>query len=154
MSVQRCAGCGAAVEGGTASCRALFDEVLVRDYSDPAYFRCHKLVVDCYALQHPDEFCRSAKSLASHLVGLSMAIESGPADRPSVALKRWLDGSVKLAKPSLPAERGSITLSDLPMDGTAEGWCIAVPEWAEEVWSAYTPLHSLVREWRRAAERD
>lgn len=75
MSKERCAGCGAAVDGGTVGCGALFDEVLARDYSDPAYFRCHKLVVDCYSLQHPDEFCRSAKSLASHLVGQGIAIE-------------------------------------------------------------------------------
>ena len=149
-----CGGCGAELEGGTAGCRALYDEVLARDYSQPAYFACHKLVVDCYSLQHPDEFCRSAKSLAAHLVGLGTAIdEEGPTDRASAALKRWLDGPVSLVKPPLPAARGKTTLADLPMTAQSEEWRTAVRGWAESVWAAHAPLHPIAGEWREVAER-
>ena len=112
--MSRCEGCGAELEGGTAACRALYDEVLARDYSDPRYFACHKLVVDAYSLQHPNEFCRSAKSLAAHLVGLCEVMEHGGAtDRGSPALKRWMDGAVALARPELPKQLGELTLPEL-----------------------------------------
>ena len=146
-----CAGCGAELEGGTAGCRALYDEVLARDYSDPRYFACHKLVVDAYSLQHPDEFCRSAKSLAAHLVGLCEVMEHGGAtNRGNAALKRWLAGAVLLAKPELPERRVKVTLPDLPLAADPSAWQAEVRRWAEAVWQAYEPLHPTAREWRAA----
>ena len=148
----RCEGCGAELGGGTTACRAHYDEVLARDYSQPAYFACHKLVVDAYSLQHPDEFCRSAKSLAAHLVGLCEVMEQGgAADRGSPALKRWLDGAVTLAKPPLPEWWGEVTLPDLPFAADPSSWQVEVRRWAEAVWQAYEPLHPTAREWRVAA---
>ena len=150
--MRRCEGCGAELQGGTAACRALYDEVLARDYSEPAYFACHKLVVDAYSLQHPDRFCRSAKSLASHLVGLCEVMEhEGAIDRGSPALKQWLDGTVDLAKPHLPERRGEVTLPNLPLAADPSAWRAEVRRWAQAVWRAYEPLHATAREWRAAA---
>ncbi len=135
--MSRCGECGAELDGGTAACRARYDEVLARDYSDPRYFACHKLVVDAYSLQHPDEFCRSAKSLAAHLVGLCEVMEhSGATDRGSPSLKRWLDGTVFLAQPPLPRWRGEVTLPDLPFAADPSDWQAEVRRWGEAVWQA------------------
>jgi len=153
VTAERCGGCGAAIAGGTAGCRALYDEVLARNYSQPAHSACHKLVVDAYSLQHPDEFCRSAKSLATHLTGLAISVEGGSKDRAGAALRRWLDEPVSLAKPSLPEERGRTTLSHLALTAGPDEWHAAVRAWAGDVWAAYTPLHPLACEWRPAAER-
>ena len=109
-------------------------------------------MVDAYSLQHPDEFCRSAKSLAAHLVGLCEVMEyRGATDRGSPALKRWLDGAVTLIKPPLPEERGGVTLPDLPFAADPVAWQAEVSRWAEAVWRAYGPLHDMARGWRAAA---
>ena len=151
----RCDGCGLAVEGGRTGCREIFDQVIARDFSDARYFSVHRLVVDCYSLQHPDQFCRSAKSLAAHLVGLCSILESkASAAAGSPLLRDWLDGRRELDKPELPAERGEITIGDLPLDAAPGEWKHAVHAWAAAIWRAYEELQPLAREWLRcAAER-
>jgi hypothetical protein len=143
---ERCAGCGG--PASLAVCRARFDAYVGRDFADPAYFRSHRLLVDVYALQHPDAFCRSAKSLAAHLYGLALAIE-GEAD-PAHGLRRlraWLDGPRVLERPEPPVLRGAITLHDLPADASADVWREAVMAWARSAWAAYAPLHDQARAW-------
>lgn len=149
-----CDECGWAEAGGREGCRARFDEFLARDFSDALYFRTHRLFVDTYCLQHPDQFCRSAKSLAAHLGGLGWILEDGASaavgpDR----LHRWLSGDRRLAKPTLPELRGTVTLGDLPADADPAAWAAAVRAWAESIWAAYADLHPLAREWRAQAKR-
>ena len=151
----RCHECGLAVEGGRVGCREIFDQIIARDFSDARYFSVHRLLVDCYALQHPNEFCRSAKSLAAHLVGLCWIIEShASAASGSPQLRDWLDGRRELDKPALPAERGEITIGDLPLDAAPDEWKDSVHGWGTAIWRAYGELQPLAREWLRcAAER-
>jgi hypothetical protein len=145
---EACAGCGRMVEGGSEGCRAAFNALLGRDFSDSRFFAMHRLFVDAYSLQHPDSFCVSAKSLAAHLVGLCLIVEKdvSPATG-SQRLKRWLDGRRDLEKPSLPEARGDITLADLEGIEDPEQWAEAVRRWATCVWEAYRDLHLLAREW-------
>lgn len=150
---ESCPRCGWRLAGGSAGCRASFDALLARDFSEPRYFATHKLLVDAYALQDPDDFCRSAKSLASHLVGLGAVIEaSASRARASEKLRRWLNGDPGLVKPELPADRGAITLGDLPRDAPPDEWIAAVRHWAESIWIAYKDLHDTARGWARASE--
>jgi hypothetical protein len=136
------------VEGGSFGCRNRFNELLARDYSDLRYFSVHRLFVDVYSLQHPDEFCASAKSLAAHLAGLCAILEgqtssaSGSAD-----LRAWLDGPSDLTKPEIPGQRGVITIGDLPTDADPPNWAAAVRRWGEETWKVYEPLHYTARQW-------
>lgn len=156
MSGERepCDECGWAEAGGREGCRARFDEYLARDFSDPLYFRSHRLLVDTYCLQHPDQLCRSAKSLAAHLVGLCWVLEegAGTAVGPD-QLRRWLGGARALAKPELPAAYGKRTIGDLPADAEPAQWANAVRSWAEETWSAYAALHPLARIWLAEASK-
>lgn len=75
-TTERCSGCGLVVRGGTAGCQAIMDDLLARDFSNVAYFRVHRMMVDTYCLQHPERYCVSAKSLAAHLTGLCWLIVS------------------------------------------------------------------------------
>ena len=154
MTAEACGGCGRAIAGGTAGCRARFEALLARDFSDARFFGVHRLFVDCYCLQHPDEFCVSAKSLAAHLVGLAAIVEgeSSPATG-SADLRNWLDGNRALAKPALPAGRGAMTLADLEGIDEPGPWREAVSRWAASIWAAYAPLHGLAREWLAQARR-
>ena len=146
--IEACHGCGWQVEGGAAGCRSRFEEALARDFSDPFYFRSHRMFVDTYCLQHPDEYCASAKSLAAHLVGLCAILESSASSAAgSAKLQQWLNGARDLGKPQMPDRRGSITIGDLPFDADPTAWAEAVHRWAEETWRAYAPLHPVAREW-------
>jgi hypothetical protein len=148
MTDESCDQCGWAEAGGRAGCRARFEEFLARDFSDALYFRVHRLLVDAYCLQHPDQFCVSAKSLAAHLAGLGWILEGGasPASGPE-GLQRWLSGNRALEKPTLPEERGETTIGDLPADAGPGEWSAAVRRWAETVWAAYAPVHDVARRW-------
>src|SRR5262245_45089265 len=85
-----CPECGAANDGGRAGCQKLFDEVIAREFSDYRYGRVHRLTVDVYALQHPAEYMRSAKSYAAHLTGMYAALESDTTEATNRAVQQWL----------------------------------------------------------------
>lgn len=153
MAMMLCPGCGCRIEGGERGCRSRFDALLARDYSDARYFLTHRLFVDTYCLQHPEEFCRSAKSLAAHLVGLCCVLEEGASPGVGPAnLRRWLNGEGNLSKPELPKERGRLTIADLPDEDDPAAWGAAVRRWAEATWIAYGPLHAVARQWLSTAQ--
>lgn len=149
-----CSGCGLVIDRGTAGCRARFDALLARDFGNALYFRMHRKMVDTYALQHPDEFCASAKSLAAHLAGLSWFIDNPAASAaigPDV-LHKWLSGRTDLVKPELPAYRGVMTIGDVDMESDPVEYAKAIDRWARAVWDAYAPLHETARGWLRQAQ--
>ena len=106
------------------------------------------MVVDTYALQHPDRYCISAKSLAAHLCGLCELVERGGSPTlPNRALREWLDGPSDIAKPDLPTEGGTVTICDVwAVKGPAE-YREAARGWADVTWTAYHPLHAIARQW-------
>ena len=134
------------VEGGETGCQRLFDELGLRAYSDLDHARVHRLTVDTYALQHPERYCRSAKSFAAHLTGLSCFIEREGSPAVYAAVNRWLSGSSPVARPAVPAGRGALTIGDLS-DSSGEPHPAQVERWARSTWDAYRELHSLARSW-------
>jgi hypothetical protein len=147
-AAETCTGCARPIEGGTVGCRAEFDLLVGRDFSDPRFFAVHRLFVDTYSLQHPDEFCRSAKSLAAHLCGLCLILEhEAGAATGAAGLRAWLDGPRLLDKPPIPADRGTTTLADLAGIDDPASWRAALRRWAETIWAAYGDLHPVARAW-------
>lgn len=147
MAPSRCTGCGLLVEGRTAGCREIFTALGVRAWEDARIGRLHWISVDAYALQHPDEFCASAKSFAAHLTGLCAALEH--ADDPTLrpALQRWLNGGSPVTKPDLPDVRGSLTIAGVQAAAETSDYERVVEAWTRDVWAAYAPLQALAREW-------
>src|SRR5258708_6044254 len=92
-NAQVCPSCGAAVADGIAGCQRLFESLGLREFEDMRFARYHRIVVDVYAMQHPDRYGRSAKSFAAHLTGLCAWLED-EAGAPAVnsAVQRWLSG--------------------------------------------------------------
>lgn len=147
-----CDQCGWAEAGGRAGCRERFETLLARDFSDPLFFRVHRMFVDTYCLQHPEDYCASGKSLAAHLAGLCWILEGGAiAAAGPDRLHRWLSGDRKLDKPPLPERRGAMTIGDLPSDGDPRAWADAVRKWAESTWAAYADVHPVARKWMAEA---
>ena len=149
-----CAGCGLAVEGGTDGCQRLFESIGLREYEDMRFARYHRVVVDVYALQHPDRYGRSAKSFAAHLTGLSAWLD-GEAGAPSVnaSVQRWLSGPSPIEKPSLPPSYGTVTIRELVDAHDPVDYGDAVRRWAHATWDAYASLHPLARDWIAASLR-
>jgi hypothetical protein len=150
VSAVPCPECGAPGEDGARSCKARFDELLARDFSDVRYGRVHRLMVDAYALQHPDAYCRSARSLAAHLGGLCVAFEYDGQRVVHEALRRWIE-SAALVKPGLPAARGVVTIAEAFRAGDPLVYQEAVHRWAKSVWDAHAGVHEIARGWLRQA---
>jgi len=142
-----CSGCGLIGSAGTGGCRAMFDELAVRQWNEPVAYRIRRMMVDTYALQHPDDFCASAKSLAAHLTGLCAALEYPSHPTILRVLLRWLDGGATLVRPALPAARGALTVAEACGAPDAGTVVAAADRWARATWEAYAPLHPLARRW-------
>jgi hypothetical protein len=149
----RCPECGAEVSGGRAGCERLFDEVLARDFGDDRYAREHRLLVDAYSLQHPDEYMRSAKSYAAHLTGAYIAVELGNATEANRAVQQWLNGSRALLRPGQPepGKRGILTILDVHITTDPDEHVRRVREWARTVWAAWRSYHRIAKQWTDAA---
>jgi uncharacterized protein DUF5946 len=149
-----CAGCGLLVEGGTAGCRTLFEELCAKEWDNPISYRVHRMIVDAYCLQHPDEYCASAKSFAAHLTGLCCAIEHKSHPNVLRGLQHWLSGKAAVEKPAIPAKRGELTLMEVYREQDPVPQMLAANRWAQSTWDAYANLHSLAGNWiERAMQR-
>jgi hypothetical protein len=150
-----CPECGAVVSGGRAACQTLFDEVLAREFGDFRYGRIHRLTVDAYALLHPAEYMRSAKSYAAHLTGMYAALEGESGLETNQAVQRWLNGPRVLPRPSEPPQRqrGALTIAHVRDAVDPEGHVRRVREWAQSIWDAWREFHEIARRWVEEATR-
>src|SRR5262249_16391265 len=130
----------------------IFEEVLVREYSDYRYARNHRLTVDAYSLQHPDEYMRSGKSFAAHLTGICSALEYEDSSAINQAVQKWLNGAEQIEKPTrIPEQRGDVKITYVYNAISAEEHNQRVREWARAAWAAWSEYHDLAREWIREA---
>src|SRR5262245_31788018 len=94
-----CEACGAVASEGRNGCQTLFDQILAREFSDYRFGRLHRLTVDTYSLQHPEQYMRSGKSFVAHLTGMCAALESDDAVAINQAVQRWLNGPKVVERP-------------------------------------------------------
>jgi hypothetical protein len=149
MSLNICRLCGALVPDGIESCRAIFEEVCVREYSDPAFGAAHLLTVDAYALQHSEE--HGLRSNAFHLMRLCLLLEHGGDPRigagPPRATAKALEQHYRrfpFLEP--PSQRGEGTIADVYGAPDAREHSERVRRWAESVWQAWELHHAWARE--------
>ena len=144
----QCEACGAPVADLTA-CRALFDELIAREFSDYRYARLHRLTVDTYALQHPEQFMRSAKSFVAHLTGMCAAMETDQAAAINRSVQQWLNGVKSLERPLdvPPGKRGIVTIVYAHEAAEPAEYLNRVQEWASSAWAAWATHHEIARRW-------
>ena len=134
-------------ECGQPGCEAQRDELLARDYEQPAlYWSFHRMAVDAYCMQH-SRYVASAKSFAAHLCGLCIAFEHANDAAQFRQLQRWLSTNPKIERPNLPAHRGDITIGKLYGIRDPIRFGETVKSWARAVWEAYQHLQPLARGW-------
>jgi hypothetical protein len=144
-----CEACGAVAFEGRNGCQRLFDQILAREFGDYRFGRLHRLTVDTYSLQHPEQYMRSGKSFVAHLTGVCAAFEGGDVVAINQAVQRWLNGPKVVERPEEPppGNRGELTI--VYLDGTTDAadHIKRVQEWARSTWSAWSAYHDLARQW-------
>ena len=133
--------------GGTAGCRALFEQVLALEYSDPAYGAVHLLTVDAHALQHSED--HGPRSNAFHLIRLCMLLEHD--GDPGIGQNlRWFQAQINGTLPFLepPMDRGKMTIVDVH-GASPDEHAEYVHRWARSAWEAWSAHHEWVRQWLR-----
>ena len=150
---KRCPDCGAQVAGGRAGCQALYDALAAPGSGALGLSARRDLAFDAYCMQHPDTYCRSAKSYAAHLTRLCCGLEHGGDPQVYRSIQRWLNGAVPLEKPEVLTERGQMTVADLQAASNPEEMQPLAQAWAEDVWRAYASQHELARAWIRQARK-
>jgi hypothetical protein len=143
-----CEACGAPV-AGLDRCRSLFDELLAREFGDYRYARLHRLMVDTYSLQHPEQYMRSGKSFAAHLTGICAAMETDQAAAINRSIQQWLNGPKPIDRPAEPppGQRGELTIVHVYEATEAEDYLCRIQEWARSTWAAWSSHHAIAREW-------
>lgn len=149
----KCDGCGLPANAGRLVCETMRDELLAREFEQPAYWRYHRMAVDAFCLQHPRRYCESAKSLAAHLCGLCIAFEMNNDAAILRGIQQWLSGNPDFTKPDLPASRGDKTVADVHGLDEPSAYGRAVEGWARSVWAAYSGLHATARDWVSQSRR-
>lgn len=145
--MSNCPDCGAHGVNGRAGCQALYDEITARAYDDWRYAAKQTLAFDTYCMQHPDTYCRSAKSYAAHLTRLCCGLEFDGRTAVYTAIQQWLNGQVVLEKPPVLTARGSLTIAEITVAQLPEEHNQLVQEWAKNVWDAYAWQQELARQW-------
>jgi len=141
----KCEGCGADIEGGTEGCDALMLNLTLRS-TDERRLVVRRVVMDAYALQHPQHQCQSAATTASHLLGLCCAVEHGGSLNIYSGMKSWLHRA-ELPDLEAPEFLGEITILDVARATSLDGHIDTARKWAQCVWEAWYDYHDLVRGW-------
>jgi hypothetical protein len=152
MGLDRCPSCTAPL-GGRDGCQAEFDRLNALAWTSPARAGVHNLVVDAYAMQHPEEYGKSPKSYIAHLTALAFAAEHAGDPRDYWKIARALEGRVTLDKPPLITSRGAMTIADVGAAASDQEHQERVHLWGRAVWDAYRDQHTLARQWLEMALR-
>jgi hypothetical protein len=143
-----CPGCGAPL--GRADCQETFDALSAQSYTSGVRGAVHNLLVDTYAMQHPEEYGVSAKSYIRHLFALGCLLEHPGDDRLYWATPASGKAVPAPPKPPLLTARGTHTVAHAAAAADDAAYARAVHEWAADVWRAYAPQHDLARQYLAA----
>jgi hypothetical protein len=167
-----CPDCGAPIPGGRRACRAIYHDINLRFRAGTssglsetrparlgetrprvaaATIRIGRLLVDSYALQHLDPYCRTAKELIYHIASLCCGLEFGGSTAIYAALQRSIDGAFRELRPTPPEHLGDLTIANLAATAKDTQCAQRIETWARSVWNAYSPLQPLARDWIKRA---
>lgn len=145
-----------------AECNNVFiNELLGYEQLSFGYPDVHRLVVDAYAVQHPQNpemqkqlgieprfIAASIQSVTVHLIALYCAIElKMPLKQISKVMGNILNTGVKFENNPLtpPAQLGDITIANFSSDFTFEQYQDFAWRWARCVWNAWKKDHQKIK---------
>ena len=160
-----CPGCGVRlprVEGPahpymtcSSACWQRYGELLAAQYSDPERMAFYQLVVDTYAVQHPDgDDPRAIQSVGIHLMTLCLFIERGVDPALGATLHRRMVDRPVFHRLDPPASRGDLTVLDVPTGAGPTTARTAAIAWAQDAWAAWRFHHPIVKRWIEESRLD
>ena len=130
------------------ACWGRFSDLLAAQYADPRRMAFHQLVVDAYAVQHPDgNDPRAIQSVGIHLMTLCLFLERGTDPALGTRLHQRMVDRPVFHQLEPPASRGRLTMLDVPLKGEPQVAQSALYAWADDTWTAWAGHHQTVREW-------
>ena len=153
-----CPGCGVRLPETTGprhsymtcspACWARYGELLAAQYSDPQRMAFHQLIVDTYAVQHPDgDDPRAIQSVGIHLMTLCLFLEHDTDPAFGSQLHRRMVQRPIFQQLMPPARRGELTMLSIPIAGGPQAARAAAYAWAAGTWTAWRAHHQTVRFW-------
>lgn len=132
----------------SAACWVRYGELLAAQYSNPERMAFHQIVVDTYAVQHPDgDDPRAIQSVGIHLMTLCLFIERDTDPSLGTRLHRRMVDRPVFHHLEPPPSRGRLTMLDVPLNDDPKTARRAAYAWAEDVWTAWVKHHQTVRGW-------
>lgn len=117
-------------------------------YADPARMAFHQLIVDAYAVQHPDgDDPRAIRSVAIHLMTLCLFLEHAVDPALGTSLHRRMVTRPVFSYLHSPSSRGSRTVCDVPLTKDPTSGREAAYAWARAAWRAWSAHHETVQNW-------
>lgn len=167
----KCPGCGAMFKESdnsfhrygvsSSGCWQAFNELLAHERNLWGYPDVHRLVVDAYSVQHPQNFVlqrslnisqrfidASVQSVAVHLIALYFAlVEKKKLKEISKFMDQILKNGAIFETLSPPENLGKLTIADAPYTHDIDGYRDFAWSWAQETWSAWSQYHEQVKLW-------
>jgi hypothetical protein len=156
-SVMQCPECNATIpeiEGVTHAylpappgCWARFNEVLAKEFSQPEYFKAHRLTVDAYCAQHASgNDRRQVQSVVVHLVALYLNFEMRYSNERiaqvmDVIIRQHKHQFPKLSKPSF---MDTLNIAHVVAATSAAEHYALAENWARDVWQAWNSEHDRI----------
>ncbi len=130
------------------ACWVRFGDLLAAQYADPHRMAFHQLVVDAYAVQHPDgNDPRAIQSVGIHVMTLCLFLERGTDPALGTRLHQRMVDRPVFHQLEPPASRGRFTMLNVPLEGEPHVARAASYAWADATWAAWMSHHQTVREW-------
>lgn len=169
--LEKCPGCGAEFpvsetsfhRYGVASsgCWQAFNELLAHERMMWGYPDVHRLMVDSYSVQHPQNLDlqrklgisqrfidASIQSMAVHLVGLHFAlVEKRKLNEISKLMSQIIQKHAPFEILDRPDNLGEITIKDAPLTENINEYRDFAWKWAEIAWSSWSKYHEQVKMW-------
>lgn len=126
-----------------------FNEALTKEYSDPLYWKSHRLTVDAYCAQHASGTDRrQLQSVAIHLIALYLNIGKLYSDKQIGGAMDKLIKQRKGKSPFLtkPTFNNAMNINHLLAASSSEEHHAIALQWAKSVWNAWQHEHAAIAE--------
>ncbi len=137
--------------GASSACWAAYGIILEREYSNPKFFKNHRMTVDAYALQHPgDSSLQAVQSVNLHLISSTLLFEyKTSANMALDAMRKLSAASKKNAKLfswlAPPSTLGQITVKDVLPKTQVDEHLKQIEKWAKCTWQAWVDHHHIAK---------
>lgn len=130
--------------GAIAECWEVFGGILVKEYSDPDYFKVHRITCDAYGAQHigNKEDRRARQSANVHLIALYLSISQIASKEEVLSFIRNATKIKREWPPVLQRKQPQwLTVQDIIKADNPSSHADLVTKWGQSICEAYEDCH-------------